>query len=154
MAFPNSVTSKLRMQSGVIGEVSHAGPKRARTAIVNSTVETNNVFGRAFTFDDMAVESVKAGGEGVFAGILINPKAYALTEWNGVFNGSIGEFLDMGEIYVEVEGAEAGQIGAVVNYNADGSLTLGEGTAIPNCVLERHLPSKETPNLCVIRLTN
>ena len=152
MAFPSSTTGKLL--SGVIGEVSHAGPKRARTAIVNSAEEENNVFGYAFTFDDMSAESVKAGGEGVFAGILINPKAYALTEWNGVFNGSIGEFLDMGEIYVEVEGASEGKIGDAVNYNADGSLTLGEGTAIPNCVLERHLPSKETPNLCVIRLTN
>lgn len=154
MTFPNTVTSKLRMQAGVIGEVSHVGPKRARTAILNTKEEKNNVFGRAFTFEDMGVESVKAGGEGVFAGIFINPKAYALTEWNGAYNGSIGEFLDMGEIYVEVEGASEGKIGDKVNYKADGSLTLGEGTEIPNCVIERHLPSQEVPNLCVIRLTN
>lgn len=145
------------MMSGVVGELSHWGPSRVRVSLLDSTDQTNNKFGRAFTFKDDAIETVQAGGAGKFAGIMIHPKAHMIEEF-GVPNGATSEFLSMGEIYAEVAGVdEDTELGAPVYYvAATGALTLvAEGnTAVPNAILERHLPSVETPNLAIIRLTN
>lgn len=152
MAIPTSISEG--MISGIVGTLSHWGPMRVLTAVIDSTDEANNVFGRAFTYADESVETVQAGGEGFFAGILVHPEAWKLGETQE--NGSIGEFLDMGEIYVEVDGADASSIGDPVYYAADGSLTAAAegGTEVPNARIARHLPSAETPNLVLIRLTN
>ena len=161
MAIPTSIRDGLI--SGAVGTLSHWGPMRARTAVIDTEDESNNVFGRAFTFADETVESVQAGGDGTFAGILVHPEAHKITE-NGVPNGYVGEFLDMGEIFVEVAGADAAAIGDPVYFvAATGELTTAEddggdpavaNTQVPNARIERHLPSAETPNLVVIRLTN
>lgn len=165
MAIPTSIATGLI--SGIVGALSHWGPMRARTAVINSETEANNVFGRAFTFEDQTVETVQAGGDGVFAGILVHPEAHKITA-DGVPNGYVGEFLDMGEIYVQVEGAADAAIGDPVYFVPEtGALTATDGsdpgaeppvaatnTEVPNARIERHLPSAETPNLVVIRLTN
>lgn len=158
MAIPTSIATGLI--SGIVGALSHWGPSRVRTAVIDSTAEANNVFGRAFTFADQADETVQAGGEGVFAGILVHPEAHKIAA-AGVPNGYFGEFLDMGEIYVEVAEAAAAEIGDPVYFvPATGALTTVAGVApdantqVPNARIERHLPSAETPNLVVIRLTN
>lgn len=155
MPIPTSIADGL--VSGIVGTLSHWGPMRARTAVLDSGDEANNVFGRAFTFADDSVETVQAGGAGFFAGILVHPEAHKI----GAFqpNGYVGEFLDMGEIYVEVEGAADASLGDPVYFTADGSLTAAAGaepanTEVPNARFDRHLPSSETPNLAVIRLTN
>ena len=152
MPIPTSISEG--MISGIVGTLSHWGPMRVMTAVIDSTDEANNVFGRAFTYSDESVETVQAGGDGFFAGILVHPEAWKLGESQE--NGSIGEFLDMGEIFVEVAGADASSIGDPVYYAADGSLTAtaDDGTEVPNARIARHLPSAETPNLVLIRLTN
>ena len=153
MAIPNKVTRGLK--AGVIGAFAFSTPRFVSTAILHSEDESNNIFGRLFTYtDEEAVEEVvQAGGEGHIAGILVNPHSASLVELGVAANGSTGELATMGIIYVEIEGAESGKIGDAVKYNpADGSLTLGEGTEIPNCTLEKHAPSKEVPNLCVIKI--
>jgi hypothetical protein len=150
-----SKTVNANLLSGVVGALSHWGPMRARTAILDTATEANNVFGRAFTFRDAAVETVQAGGAGAFAGIMVHPKAYRTGGFQP--NGSVGEFLDMGEIFVEVAGAAASTIGAPVYFiPATGALTATatDNTLVPNAKFERHLPSAATPQLAVIRLTN
>ena len=153
MAIPMTVENG--MISGIPGEIAFHGPTRARSAVIDSANEADNKFGRAYTLKDGAPEAgvyVQAGGDGHFAGIMINPKAYALDKG---LNGTQGEFLDMGEVYVELE-AEGAKIGDKVYFKADGSLTTVEdgATLIPNCIVERNTPSEETPTLAVIRLTN
>ncbi len=155
MPIPFQIPSQ--MISGIPGEVAFDGPTRAAGVIVDSTSAADNVFGRAMTYNDNTVESVQAGGSGVFAGILIHPKAYAI---DGVAmpNGAQGEVLFMGEVYVELT-TTGGEIGAAVWFDA-ATGELGHGTAgtgqtqVPNCVISRHNVSPETPTLAVIKLTN
>lgn len=99
MAIPNTVANG--MISGVIGEISHNGPTRVTAAVISSADETKNLFGRAYTYKDDSVESVQVGGDGAFAGIMINPKAYRIGE-EYARNGTQGEFLTMGEINAEI----------------------------------------------------
>lgn len=153
MPIPTTVSDGLI--SGVVGTLSNWGPMRAVTAVLDSDDETNNVFGRAFTYKDESVESVQAGGDGAFAGILVHPEAYKLGPY--MDNGSVGEFADMAEIFVEVAGAENAGFKAPIYYDENtGELTAVEadGTLVPNAEIRRHLPSAETPNLVLIRLTN
>lgn len=155
MPIPTSV--KTRLISGLPGEIAFDGPTRAITALINTADQTNNLFGRAFTYVDEAVETVGAGGTGAFAGILINPKAYGIGP-NGVApNWKSAEFLQMGEVYVELSAAAT--IDDVVYFvNATGAIGVGAPgagqTAIPNAKVVRHNASTETPRLAVIRLTN
>lgn len=155
MAIPTTV--KNVMISGLPGEIAFDGPTRVITALV-ATADASNVFGRAFTYTDEAVESVSAGGTNEFAGILINPKAYGISSAGVALQGRSAEFLQMGEVYVQLANA-GGTIGDAVYYvNATGALgsgTAGAGqTQIPNAKVVRHNVSSETPNLAVIRLTN
>lgn len=138
--------------SGVVGALSHHGPIRARTAITSTE---GGVFGRVFTFDDEAVESVQQGGTGQFAGILFHPHAHKI--FPEVPAGYPGEFLDMGEMFVEVLEVDEASIGDPIFYiPSTGELTIDDegNIPVPNCRLERHLPSAETPYLAIIRLTN
>jgi len=137
--------------SGIPGNISHDGPTRAASIILDSETEANNVFGRAFTYNDQSVETAQAGGDGAFAGILIHPKAYAI-ETEYARNGSTAEFLTMGEVYVTLD--TAGNIGDPVSFDeATGIISAGEGgTVIPGAHIARHVPSAETPRLAVITL--
>lgn len=153
MAIPNSVANGL--VSGVVGEISHAGPIRAVAAILSSTDEKQNIFGRAYTYKDDSVESVQVGGNGAFAGIMINPKAYRI-EVGYARNGTQGEFLTMGEVYVELKNG-AGKINAPVVFDeTDGSLSSKQTLAASDRVIgfvSRHVESRDSGHLCVIRLT-
>lgn len=154
MAIPYTAINEL--VSGIPGEQAFDGPTRALTALLDSATEANNVFGRAFTYTDESVESVQAGGTGLFAGIMINPKAY-LIDVEYARNGTQSEFGFMGEWYVQLS-TTGGTIGDPIYFvNATGA--LGHGTAaagqtqIPNAVISRHNVSPQTPTLAVIRLT-
>lgn len=153
MAIPKSVAHGLT--SGVVGEISHAGPIRAVAAILSSEDEKQNIFGRAYTYKDDSVESVQVGGKGAFAGIMINPKAYRV-EVGYARNGTQGEFLAMGEVYVELEEG-VGKINAPVVFDeTDGSLSSKLVPAAGDRVIgfvSRHVESSESAHLSVIRLT-
>lgn len=151
-------TARTTLISGFPGNLSHDGPTRARPGILDSTDETANVFGRAFTFKDTTAETMQAGGAGVFAGILINPKNYAIDE-DYARNGAVVEFLQMGQVYVRLE--TDGNIGDLVYFDPDdGSLSVAAPSAeapdgltlILGAVVSRHEPSAETPRLAVITL--
>jgi|SRR5690606_27917801 len=63
------------LADGIVGESAYDGPRRAAPFILRSEDAANNVIGRAFTVLSEGV--ARAGGTGVFAGILANPKVYA-----------------------------------------------------------------------------
>lgn len=159
MAITNQIPSE--MVSGVVGEVAFDGPTRATGVIVDSGA-VPAVIGHAATYKTNSVESIKAGGAGVFAGIIIHPKAYAVDS-DTLEDGTQCEVLSMGEVYVKLA-SDGAVIGDPVYYvPATGELTAaaddGEAeptanTAIPNCVVSRHNVSVATPTLAVIKLTN
>lgn len=154
MAIPYTAIDVL--VSGIPGEQAFDGPTRALTALLDTATEANNVFGRAFTYSDEAVESVEAGGAGLFAGIMINPKAYLL-DVEYARNGTQAEFGFMGEWYVALTttGATIGDLVYFVNATGElGHGAAGAGqTQIAGAVISRHNVSPETPTLAVIRLT-
>lgn len=87
MALQSTVPATIA--GGVIGELFLDGPLRAQPVRLNSGDAANNVFGRAFTTvtggsasfataADPAPLVAAAGGTGVFAGILANPKEHVL----------------------------------------------------------------------------
>lgn len=166
MAIPNVVGAE-GLVSGIPGEIAFDGPQRAIAAILNSDSETDNVFGRVFTYEDDSVETVQAGGAGFFAGVMIVPKAYML-DVEYARNGTQGEFLCQGEVYIALDSSSADYvIGSPVWYrptsgggNGAGSIGIGgdaPGGAIPipGAYVSRHVPSPTadgTPRLAVIYL--
>lgn len=168
MPFQTSVLDEIR--SGLVGEIAFDGPTRAIAAVIDSGAGAeNNVIGRVFTYADESVESVQAGGEGEFAGIFVMPKTHVLrgTAAGGTLaesllvpDGTPGEFLQMGEVYVSVA-TDGATIGSVLKYNTTtgvidhGAPGAGEA-AIPNAVVSRHnaSPTAAGAYLVVARLTN
>lgn len=162
MAIPN--TARTSLLSGFPGNLSHDGPTRAASCVLKSATESNNVFGRAFTYESAANETVQAGGAGVFAGILINPKAYAIdTDYAG--NGTVAEFLQMGEVYVEIAGTTPAIGDKVYFIPATGEITVdaddgatptpNDYTEIVGATIVRHAVSTNATGgtLAVISLT-
>lgn len=158
MAFQTSVSRNQGF--GVVGEIFSNGPTRVKSYILNSGAVPNTV-GYAFTM--VSEGQAKCGGAGVFAGILINPKAHALY---GTSAGTLaptlvipedaqGELLTMGEVIVSL--TTAANIGDGVYY-VDATGALGAGTAttgqtqIPNAKVTRYTLS--AAGLATIELTN
>ena len=160
MAFPSTVVSGIR--SGVVGEISFDAPYTGVSAVVNTTDAANNVFGRAFTYADESIETIQAGGAGLFAGILVNPKAFAVTTVDGtsdtVPNGTPVEVMREGECYVLLTAGTAVTIGDGVFFvNATGALGAGAAAAgqtqIAGASVFRHNPSAaNAPSLATIRI--
>lgn len=159
MTFQSTVS--LQQGFGVVGELMLDGPVRAAPYNLVSADASYNVVGRAFTVTSEGVAA--AGGSGVFAGILINPKHYAsfgttsgtLAPTLTLPNNAIGECLIMGEIIVALPGAAA--IGDAIKYNTTtgvlGTGAPGAGEAnVPNAYVSRFTVSGA--GLAVIRLTN
>lgn len=106
---------------GVQGDLYGDQPVRCLPYILNSINAANNIFGNAFTVTSQGV--AEAGGTGVFAGFLVNPKNSALFG-NGVYalspsialpNGSQAQLLTMGLFYATLP--DAANIGDLVVYN-------------------------------------
>lgn len=114
-------TVKLAMAAGVVGDLSHESPLRSKPYVLNSVSAAYNVVGRAFTVDSEGV--AKAGGTGVFAGILANPKVYPMQgDATGTLaptltlpNNATAELVTMGEIFVTLPAVAA--IGDDVLYD-------------------------------------
>lgn len=149
---PNTARNKLI--SGLPGTISHDGPTRALSAVLDSGDADDNVFGRAFTHAVVADSTVQAGGSGAFAGIMIHPHAYAVD--SGVLpNGRTAEFVSMGEVFVAMAGEPV--VGDPVFFDTDGSLSTDTGTQIQGAMVVRHARSPETDTdsqvLVVVSLT-
>jgi hypothetical protein len=165
MPFQSSVA--LNQGFGVPGDIVFEGPTRATPGVVKvgsgGASAADIVVGRAFTID-AADGQYYPGGTGVFGGILANSNAYASygTSAGGSLAptlvlpaGEVGEFLEMGEIVVQLSNAAA--IGAAVCFvNATGALKSGAPgageTAVPNAKVVRY--ANAAAGLAVVRLTN
>ena len=155
MAFPSITTN---LVSGAVGEISHDSPTTALVAIAAANIK----IGSACTWTDKAAETVSPGGTGTFAGIAINPKAFAnasiATATSDIVQANHPvELLREGEVYVQLSTASV--IGDPV-YSVDATGALGAGTpgagqtAIAGATVYRHNVSAETPRLAVIRIKN
>lgn len=127
---------------GIVGELFFDGPVRAAPYNLVSTPQVNRV-GRAFTITSGAnpdtvagaplAGTARAGGTGVFAGILANPKVYALLGTTAAGSlaptldlpdNTIGELVMMGEMVVDLPGPA--NVGDLVTYDT----TTGELNSI------------------------
>lgn len=151
MAIRNSITA---MRTAIVGTLAFDGPQRAVALVLDTTTEANNVFGRAFTYK--TEDTAQAGGAGVFAGIMTNPHAYAIDQVTAK-NGTAGEFLHMGEVFVLLTDSTTPAIGDKVYFvPATGELTTtaADNTEIKGAVVSRHTPVAETGgHLAVVSLT-
>lgn len=120
MAFQSTV--ELQQGFGVVGELMTTSPVRAKTYNLDSADAAYNVVGRAFTVTSQGTAA--AGGTGVFAGILANPKAYAsqgtaaggsLAPTLTLRNDEIGELVTMGQMIVALPAAAS--IGDKITYH-------------------------------------
>jgi hypothetical protein len=126
MAFQYAVAAQIG--AGVVGELAFDGPFRGQPAILRSADATQNIVGRACTIVSGATGSwqpgsagaanptaivAAAGGAGIFAGILANPKVYANLGVAGFALGSSltlpneneVELVTEGDIFVSLPGA-------------------------------------------------
>lgn len=154
MAIPNRIPND--MISGIVGEVAFDGPTRAMGVVLDSADASNNIFGRAFTYNDTAVESIQAGGSGVFAGILIHPKAYAI-DGLSMANGAQAEALFMGEVYATINNITSADIGTLVYYSqATGELSLqstGENPQIVGGTISTSISTFKTITAGTLKLS-
>jgi len=160
-------TVNINLGFGIPGELIVDGPQRVDSLTLDSTGGT---IGLAFTKSNSTNVATQGGvvGTGIlFAGILVNPKAYASYGAVGgapldptLFLGpnSQGEFMTMGTICVTLVGAA--NIGDLVQYNtttgvlstvAPGASATTGNALIPNCVVWGY-PTTGT-GLAAIRIT-
>ena len=66
-------TVSLQAGFGVVGDIYLDSPSRVQSYILESANAANNVFGNAFTIVSQGI--AQAGGTGIYAGILVNPKS-------------------------------------------------------------------------------
>lgn len=124
---------------GVVGDMILDGPVRSGPLTVNSS-GTPNLVGNAFTLTNTGAiagnnsnqsnaGTCKVGGTGLFAGILVNSKAYStnggsggpLTPTLAIPDNSIGEFMGMGQVVANLPGGAS--VGDLVTYDpATGNL--------------------------------
>ena len=157
-------TVALNQGFGVVGEIQFEGPTRAQPGVtkVGTATAADIVVGRAFTID-AADGLFQPGGTGVFGGILANPKGLAsvgtsaggpLAPTLTIPAGTVGEFLTMGEILVQLPAAAP--IGGLIYFvNATGVLGVGTAaggqTQIPNAVVKRY--ANAAAGLAVVSFT-
>lgn len=161
-------TVNVNLGFGVPGELIVDGPQRVDSLTLDSNGGT---IGLAFTKSNSTNVATQGGtvGTGVlFAGILVNPKAYASYGAVGgapldptlfLQGNSQGEFMTMGTIVVTIVGAC--NIGDLVQYNtttgvlstvAPGASATTGNALIPNCVVWNY-PQSAT-GLTAIRITD
>lgn len=133
-----------------VGELAFGGPFRAEPKRLASTDPANNVIGRAFSQSATVDDEVTAdlGSEGIFAGILVNPKEHTLrgTAAGGTLAPSITlpnetEVSMLREGTIPVELTTAADIGDILFFDhgtgeiqaaAPGTATPAGTTPIPN----------------------
>lgn len=161
-------TVNVNLGFGVPGELIVDGPQRVDSLTLDGTGGT---IGLAFTKSSTTNIATQGGaivaGTNLFAGILVNPKAYASFGTNSapldptLFLGpnTQGEFLTMGTIVVTLVGAA--EIGDLVQYNETtgvlSAITPGTSPAsgfalVPNAVVWNY--AQTATGLAAIRLTN
>ncbi len=110
---------------GVPGDIYTDGPHRAESFILNSVDATYNIIGQTCCTVTSNAGEAKAGGTGIFAGFLINPKVQALQ--GTATDGSLAPTMVLPN-YTQVECLTEGSI--VVNLPA--AATVGDLVVFDN----------------------
>lgn len=157
-------TVRATLTTGIVGKVARDGPTRAAPWNLNPAGGSAqpNTIGLAFT--QQADEDAEAGGSGVFVGVLMLPNNYALQGTTAgtleptieVEDGTVGELLTMGIVYLNVVLAGAGTVGDVLTYNTTTGIisdTAASGTQIAfgATLYEQNLTGT---GLGIVQLTN
>ena len=115
--------------TGIPGEYAESGPHRQFPGIIKSADATANIFSRAFSHVAAQDDNVIAGGTGVFAGLLMNPKEHASLGGTNPLDATLtlpseidANFADNGIVYATL--STTANIGDDVHY-----ITLIDGTA-------------------------
>ena len=151
MTFQSSV--RIDQTTGIVGEVSFDAPMSVLNYNLNTTDEANNVIGRAFTLGAREGE-VAAGGTTAFAGILVNPKNYALQGTSAgtleptlmLPNNTNAQLLRQGSIFVVLStAATQGQVVAyedttgILGSYAAGTVPVGSTQILGASVIRRNV---------------
>lgn len=109
MSIRNSVRP---MRSGIVGTLASEGPLRAGKAILDYTfsesTENHATPSRAVTFAADGSGTVQPGGTGVFAGLILgNERILSDNDESWYSDGDAIEFLEMGEIFANIDNSEA-----------------------------------------------
>lgn len=127
-----SVTNT-RLGSGVVGEFYSTEPQSARTLILNSASEANNVIGRVVTYVDNEDQQAGVAASDRFAGIIGMPKTLVrptLDPVTTIPNGTPAQILNRG--YINVSLPAAADKGDFVYYsNTTGALATVAPDAAP-----------------------
>jgi hypothetical protein len=151
---------------GYLGEVSKESPYRVQTWNINSDDEPGrSPIGAAYT--EFSDGEVRVGGTGEFVGILVQPKEYVAYTTFGpldpsffIKDYSVGQFLDMGIVWVNLFGP--GEVGDGLVYDIiEGQIHSAVTTPpssdfilIPNGkIIDKSITSLEG-GLAKIQLTN
>jgi hypothetical protein len=123
MGFQQGPITQTLQGAGVPGARAYDGPSRVYPWTLVSTPQLNVVGATAYTETTEGV--AQAGGTGVFAGLLVDPKAYvawgngaiegALAPTMTLPDGTIGELAVMGTFFLTL--ASAGNIGDKIVYD-------------------------------------
>lgn len=96
--------------AGVVGEFYSTEPQAARSLILNSASEANNVIGRVVTFVDNEDQQAGVAASARFAGIIGMPKVLArqgLDPVTTIANGTVAEILRRGYVFVDLPAVAA-----------------------------------------------
>jgi hypothetical protein len=167
MGFQQGPINQTNMGQGIPGEKAYDGPSRCFPWTLVSTPQLNIVGATAYT--EVSEGVAMAGGTGTFAGILVDPKAYAAFNYGGpegallptmqLPDGTIGQLMTMGIYFVVL--VTAGNIGDQVIYNTTTGVldrvafggSPGTGNAaVPNARII--LRASAANGLAIVQLTN
>lgn len=132
MAFQTSVNQKLAV--GVVGEFYDDSPRRVDPYTIAS--QSAGAIGCAYTVDSTDPSKVNLGGNGVFAGIAINGKEFAvngLTASMAFKQYDEAELCTMGRIWLSI--ADTVNVGDAAFFNTTtGAIVAGtSGETVSGC---------------------
>lgn len=152
---------------GLVGEFAFDAPSRVQSGVLKSSVEQNNVIGRAFSVVSGANQNgsaltVQAGGNGAFAGLLVMPKSYAgatLAPTLTLANGQAVELALAGEVIIETTtDTKPGDIAfydvanGALSFAPSGTPTPSGKQLIPNATI--HFYTTKASFVAVLKLNN
>lgn len=156
MAFQTSVNTKLAV--GVVGDFYDESPRRVDPYTIKSS--SAGSIAKAYTIDATDPTKVVLGGEGVFAGIAVNSKEYAINGLSASLDFSQYDecqLCTMGRIWLSI--ADTVTVGMAAYFNkttgvitaAASGETIDGSTEIPNSKFILVSAASDSP-MCVLQL--
>lgn len=132
MAFQTSVNQKLAV--GVVGDFYDASPRRTDPYTIKSS--SAGSIGCAYTVDSTDPSKVNLGGAGVFAGIAVNSKEFAINGLTASMNFKQYdevELCTMGRIWLSIADDVTVGMAAYFNTTTGAIVAAASGETIEGC---------------------